>query len=156
MYSDNLIPELPNTAHSCSQDGLATAWLLSERPQSVIPVPKISTLLGAAVRHSTQFLTLHFAPLLKRKVHSPESFMTVFLKWTEKRWTSLPLHSCAVTDHVIWRGQYIKNNNNQQWEYYTEQVVKLLTNVPHIQIHKFNIAVTTFATKNICSLSMVG
>jgi hypothetical protein len=36
MYSDNLIPELPNTAHSCSSgDGSATAWLTSERPATL-------------------------------------------------------------------------------------------------------------------------
>ena len=31
MYSDNLISELRNSAHSCSQRGPATAWLTSER-----------------------------------------------------------------------------------------------------------------------------
>lgn len=45
MYSDDLIPELPKTAHSCRRDGPATAWLPSERPGNVMPVPKISTLL---------------------------------------------------------------------------------------------------------------
>ena len=31
MYSNNLIPELPNTAHSCSRHGPAIAWITSER-----------------------------------------------------------------------------------------------------------------------------
>ena len=41
--SDNLIPELPNTAHSCGQQGPVTAWFGSARPDNVIPVPKTST-----------------------------------------------------------------------------------------------------------------
>jgi hypothetical protein len=32
----NLMPELPNTAHSCSQHGPASVWLKSERPENVI------------------------------------------------------------------------------------------------------------------------
>jgi hypothetical protein len=44
MCPDNLITELPNIAHDCIRDGPATAWLMSERPDNVIPVPKISTL----------------------------------------------------------------------------------------------------------------
>jgi hypothetical protein len=44
MYSDNFIP---NTAHSCSQHGPATAWLTSEERGNVIPVLKTPTLLGA-------------------------------------------------------------------------------------------------------------
>jgi hypothetical protein len=55
MYSDNLIPELPNTGHSSIRDGPATAWLTSEWPGNVIPVPKISTLLGVQVHCFSQF-----------------------------------------------------------------------------------------------------
>ena len=44
MYSANLIPELTNTAHSCSRDCPATAWLTSERPGNVTHLPK--TMLG--------------------------------------------------------------------------------------------------------------
>ena len=40
-----LIPELRNTAHSCSQHGPATPWLTSEWPRNVIHSPKISTLM---------------------------------------------------------------------------------------------------------------
>ena len=46
IYSDNFIPQLPNTAHSCSRDALTTAWFTSERPVNLISVLKISTLLG--------------------------------------------------------------------------------------------------------------
>ena len=47
MYSGKVIAEILNTAHSCSRDSPATAWLTSERPDKVIPVPKISALCGA-------------------------------------------------------------------------------------------------------------
>jgi hypothetical protein len=47
MYSDNLIPELPDTAHRYNQDGLVTAWLTSEWPGNIIPIPEVPTLLGA-------------------------------------------------------------------------------------------------------------
>ena len=40
------LPELLNTAHSCSQHGSANAWLTSEWLGVVIVVPKTSTLLG--------------------------------------------------------------------------------------------------------------
>jgi hypothetical protein len=47
MYSDNKIPELPKTPHSCSQDDPATAWLTLEWPENAIPVQKIPALLEA-------------------------------------------------------------------------------------------------------------
>jgi len=46
VHIDNLIPELPNIAYSCGQHGPVTAWFRLSRPGNVIPVPKISTLLG--------------------------------------------------------------------------------------------------------------
>jgi hypothetical protein len=46
MYSDNLTPELLNTAHSFIQDVLATARLTLERSGNIIPVPKTSAVLG--------------------------------------------------------------------------------------------------------------
>jgi hypothetical protein len=49
IYSDNLLPELPNTVHSCSRHGVADAWLTSARPGNVVPVPGTSTLLGVGV-----------------------------------------------------------------------------------------------------------
>jgi len=39
IYSDNLIPESPNTVHSCSQHSLAIGWLaFPELPHSVAPI----------------------------------------------------------------------------------------------------------------------
>ena len=40
IYSDNLIPGLPKTAHSsCSQHSLAIAWpVFPELPHSVVPI----------------------------------------------------------------------------------------------------------------------
>lgn len=35
-----------NSSHDYSRQGLATAWLISERPGSVIPVSKMFTLVG--------------------------------------------------------------------------------------------------------------
>ena len=35
-----MIAELPNTVHSCSRHGVAAARLTSERPGSIIPMPK--------------------------------------------------------------------------------------------------------------------
>jgi hypothetical protein len=43
-YSDNSIPELPNTALSCSWHGPAAAWLMSAWPGNILPVPKTFTL----------------------------------------------------------------------------------------------------------------
>jgi hypothetical protein len=66
IYSDNLIPELPNTAHSCSRHGPAATWLTSARPGSVIPVPKTSTLLEVRVRclsSSQRSIALPIMPL---------------------------------------------------------------------------------------------
>jgi len=40
IYSDNLIPELPNMAHSCSWHGLTAAWLTAEWPDNIITVPR--------------------------------------------------------------------------------------------------------------------
>ena len=39
-YSDILIPELPNNAHSCIWHGLAAARLILQWPGSIIPVQK--------------------------------------------------------------------------------------------------------------------
>ena len=47
MYSGNLMPEFPHTAHSCSQHGPATVWLKSERPENVIRTPETFTVVGA-------------------------------------------------------------------------------------------------------------
>jgi hypothetical protein len=44
IYSDNLIPELPNTAHSRSRHGLTAAWLKSEWPDNIIPVQRSAIL----------------------------------------------------------------------------------------------------------------
>jgi len=39
IYSDNMILELPNTAHSCSQQSLTIAWLaFPELPHSIVPI----------------------------------------------------------------------------------------------------------------------
>jgi len=43
--SNNLIPELPHTAYSCSQHRPVTAWFRLPQYGNVIPVPKTSTLL---------------------------------------------------------------------------------------------------------------
>jgi hypothetical protein len=43
--SDNLIPEPPDTAHSCSQHGPVTVWFWSTRPGNILPIPKTSTVL---------------------------------------------------------------------------------------------------------------
>jgi hypothetical protein len=48
-YSDNLIPEVPKTAHSCSRHGPAAASLTSARPGDVIRVPETSTLFGVGL-----------------------------------------------------------------------------------------------------------
>lgn len=40
-----LVPEFCNAAHSCSQRGLATAWLTSECPRNFIPIPKSCTVM---------------------------------------------------------------------------------------------------------------
>lgn len=45
IYLDNWIPGLPSTAHSCSQHGLVTTWLMSEWPGKFIPMPKTFTLM---------------------------------------------------------------------------------------------------------------
>ena len=47
MYSENWIPALLNTAHSCSQHGPVIPWLTSEWPGSDIPIPKTFTLMAA-------------------------------------------------------------------------------------------------------------
>jgi hypothetical protein len=60
-YSDNLIRELPTSAHSCSRHGPAGASLTSARPGNVIPVPEISTVLGVGVHclsSSKRWITL--------------------------------------------------------------------------------------------------
>jgi hypothetical protein len=46
VYSDNLITQLRNIAQGCSQHGPATAWLMSEWSDIVLPIPKTSFLLG--------------------------------------------------------------------------------------------------------------
>jgi hypothetical protein len=43
--ADILIPHLHDTAHSCSQCSVATAWLRSKWPGAVIPFPKTFTML---------------------------------------------------------------------------------------------------------------
>jgi hypothetical protein len=48
-YADNLIPELPTKAHSCSRHGPAAASLPSARPGNVTSVLETSTLLGVEV-----------------------------------------------------------------------------------------------------------
>jgi hypothetical protein len=40
MYLDNLRAKLTNIAHSSSRDGPVSAWLTSEEPDNVVPVPK--------------------------------------------------------------------------------------------------------------------
>ena len=47
--SDNLIPELTNTAYSCGRHGPVTACFRSARSGNVIPVPKTSTSEGVEV-----------------------------------------------------------------------------------------------------------
>lgn len=42
-----LVPEFCNAAQSCSQRGLATAWLTSECPRNFIPIPKSCTVMEA-------------------------------------------------------------------------------------------------------------
>ena len=89
-YSYNLIPELRNTAYSCSQHGPATARLTSERPGEVILVPKtftpllvyiacrnvvpgrVTKLQGQSIKQNVllrntalNLLTIHFTPLAK-------------------------------------------------------------------------------------------
>jgi hypothetical protein len=74
VYSENLSADFPNTAHSSSRDGPATAWLTSERPDNVIPVPEnfysvgsMSTLLLAIKSRllKSQFCVLFNLFLLK-------------------------------------------------------------------------------------------
>jgi hypothetical protein len=59
-YSDNLIPELPNTVHSCSWHGPAAASLTSVWPGNVIPVPETSIQLGVGMHclTSSQHLSI--------------------------------------------------------------------------------------------------
>jgi hypothetical protein len=52
--TDNLIPELHNTANSCSLHGPVTDWFRSARPGNVIPVPKTSTFWGVGVHCQSQ------------------------------------------------------------------------------------------------------
>ena len=69
IYSDNLIPELRNTAHSCSRHGSAAAWLSSAWPGNVIPVPKTSTLLGVrvlSISMKSVILRLNFTCSIRR------------------------------------------------------------------------------------------
>jgi hypothetical protein len=55
-YSDNLMPELQNTARSCRQHGRAAASLTSPRPGDVISVPEKSILLGVGVSILSVFI----------------------------------------------------------------------------------------------------
>jgi len=48
IYSDNLISELPYTAHTCSWQVLDAAWLMLAWQGNIIPVPETS-LLGVKV-----------------------------------------------------------------------------------------------------------
>ena len=102
MYPDNLILELTNTAHSCSQYDPATAWPTAERPDNVIPVPKISTLGAWVDLHSRNKITsvkvtfyvffynlfplkiiyTSFRSFAWKKRYSPASFTTVFLNYS--------------------------------------------------------------------------
>lgn len=52
--SDNLIPELPNSAYSCSRHSPGTAWFCSAQPGNFIPVLKTSTFLGVGVHRLSQ------------------------------------------------------------------------------------------------------
>ena len=47
--SNNLIPELLNTAYSFGWHGLVPAWFRSAQTGNVIPVPKTLTLLGVGI-----------------------------------------------------------------------------------------------------------
>lgn len=53
-----LISELPNTAHSCSRHGPASAWLTSERPSDVIPIPQTFTQLPAHTNTTSCWVAL--------------------------------------------------------------------------------------------------
>jgi hypothetical protein len=69
MYSDNLIPQLLNTAQSCSRHSPAAAWLTLAWPGNVLPVPETSALLGVGVhclsssQHSTVLLIMSHSVL---------------------------------------------------------------------------------------------
>lgn len=54
ICSDNLISELPNAPHSCSQQVPDAAWLVLAWPGDFIPVPKTS-LLGVQVHCLSQW-----------------------------------------------------------------------------------------------------
>jgi hypothetical protein len=135
MYSDNWIPEILNTTHSCSRDSPATVWLTSERPETLYLFQKyilcwdheyiVSRNKITAVKvtfcvfsYNLLLLKVFDTPLHSiayKKLHSPASFMIMFLKRNENSWScassaslliGLPLHSRAVRDQVTWRGQY--------------------------------------------------
>jgi hypothetical protein len=102
MYSDNLIPELPNTGHSCSRD--AVAMLVSHWYSQVMLYPfqkylccweheyvvshnKITSVeVTFCMLFYNLFLLKSFdTPLCSsahKKLHRRASFMTMFLKRT--------------------------------------------------------------------------
>jgi hypothetical protein len=45
MYSDSLIPVIPSNANSCNRDGPATAWLMSERSETLYLFQKYSYMI---------------------------------------------------------------------------------------------------------------
>jgi hypothetical protein len=55
-----LLPDLPNSAHSCSWHSLAAAWLPSAWPGSVTPIPKTSVLGVLPVAMKSLMLGLNF------------------------------------------------------------------------------------------------
>ena len=103
MYSDNVIPELPKTAHNYNQDSPATAWLTSERPATLYLFQKhlLSYVHEYNVsRNKITFVKVTFCMFFYNlflltifdislrsitwmKLHSPVSFTTMFLKRTE-------------------------------------------------------------------------
>jgi hypothetical protein len=138
LYSDNLIPELPNTAHSCSRHCPAPAWLTSARPGYIIPVRKISTVLRVRVHclsssqrsitlliislFAVNYIVIYFWHSISlhclNETAEPCELSDKVLKRREKKvaaecavlpLTSLPLHPRANMDQVIWRGQYVSS-----------------------------------------------
>jgi hypothetical protein len=61
-WPNYLLPEPLNTVHSCSRQGLVPARFTSERPGSVIPIPKTSTLLEVHLQ------TVNVFTLFKKKI----------------------------------------------------------------------------------------
>jgi hypothetical protein len=119
MCSDNLIPRLPNTAHSCGRDGPATTWLTSERPgetlylfqkyllywknEYIVPRNKIATVqVTFYVLFYNLFVLKNFwRPAWLRRLNETTQFCQFYDNVFETDWKCLELHAlCFLPDQL--------------------------------------------------------